>query len=157
MDILTHLGQHSLLMEHQEALDLQQEMIQLSASGRAIDEKNIHDSVQSGTYPHVSFIAAGCAQAIRLVSGMAAFDRCKIGNFKFEAINRAVHKIHQSSHRDFKTTALIRSTTRSRMLLPGQSSPLQKKVPSLFLKIDFNIFFQQLETMLHSIASDKSK
>ena len=148
-------------MEHQEALDLQQEMIQSSASGhkigQATDEKNIHDSVQSGTYPHVSFIAAGCAQAIRLVSGMAAFDRCKIGNFKFEAITRAVLNIHQSSHIDLKTTALIRSATRSRMLLPGQSSPLQKKEPCLFLKIDFNIFFQQLETMLHSIASDKSK
>jgi hypothetical protein len=91
--------------------------------------------VRKGAYPHVSLVAAGCAQAIRLVGGMAAFDRRKIEDFKFKAIARGIDKINQSSRCNLKA-ALICSSTRSRLLLPSQSVSLQSEVPRLFLKID---------------------
>jgi hypothetical protein len=56
--------------------------------------KEARADVPLGAYPHVPLIAAGCDQAIRLVSGMAAFDRGKIDNFEFEAITRRINKIH---------------------------------------------------------------
>ena len=71
--------------------------------------------VRKGAYPHVSLVAAGCAQAIRLVGGMAAFDRRKIEDFKFKAIARGIDKINQSSRCNFKA-AFIGSSTRSRLL-----------------------------------------
>ena len=91
-----------------------------------------------GAHPHVPLVAAGCAQAIRFVSSMAAFDRGEIGNFKFEAITRRINEIYQSSRIDFKTTALVRA--RFRLLLPCQSSPFQNEVALLFLKIELIYF-----------------
>ena len=91
--------------------------------------------VQRGSYPHVSFVTASCAQAIRLVGGMAAFDRRKIDDFEFKAIARSIDEIHQSIRFDFET-ALIRSPARSRLLLPCQCVPLQNEIPLLFLNID---------------------
>ena len=100
--------------------------------------------VRKGSYPHVSLVAAGCAQAIRLVGGMAAFDRRKIEDFKFKAIARGIDKINQSSRCNFKA-AFIGSSTRSRLLLPCQSVSLQNKVPRLFLNIDLTKFSMMLQ------------
>ena len=104
-----------------------------------------------GAHPHVPFIAAGCDQAIRLVCGMAAFDRGEIGNFELEAITRRINEIYQSSRTDFKTTALIRA--RFRLLLPSQSSPLQNEVTLLFLKIELRHFSNIRDNFAHSGTS----
>jgi hypothetical protein len=135
-----------LFREHEKALNLQNKMMEWSVPGRAANrKKEIQISKEARTdvplaHPHVPLIAAGCAQAIRFVTRMAAFDRGEIGNFEFEAITRRINEIYRSFRSDFKTTALIRACFR--LLLPCQSLSLQNEITLLFLKIEsIDIFF----------------
>jgi hypothetical protein len=126
-------------------------MERVGLGGRSEQTKKISNEASIDVplaHPHVPLIAAGCTQAIRLVSGMAAFGRDEIGNFKFEEITRRINKIYPGFQMNFKTAALIRA--RFRLLLPSQSSPFQNEVTLLYLKVELTHFSTIRETISYT-------
>ena len=61
------------------------ESMNTDSATTAVNEKEGHGRKSLRVqYPRVSVVPAGCAEAVRLVPGMAAFDRGEIHNFEVD-------------------------------------------------------------------------
>ena len=91
---------------------------------------------EQNTYPHVSFLSARCAKAIRSSAGVTAFDWAKIDDFKLEEVASGVNNVNHSVSLDGQAAFVLASITQAGPFFPCQNVSRKNEESLLNLKIE---------------------